>query len=122
MISQRRLTGNFTLSMIFFAKSPAKPVSPTYQITAMADPYCQSESLGMPGQFNGQPYLNAINRINQAGVAAGCPTGIHVVEPDLGELNAAIDNGYTFIAFGVDIRLLDLAARKGPLDFNQATV
>ena len=44
------------------------------------------------------------------------------MEPDLGALNAAIDNGYTFIALGVDIRLLDLAARKGPLNFNQATV
>jgi len=87
----------------------------------MIGPYDLSASLGIPGQFTNQSYLNAINRINEAGVAAGCPTGIHVVEPDLGELNAAIDNGYTFIAFGVDIRLLDLAARKGPLDFCEAT-
>ena len=42
------------------------------------------------------------------------------VEPELEALNAALDDGYTFIAFGVDIRLLDLAARKGPLDFNGA--
>ncbi len=40
----------------------------------------------------------------------------------MSSMNAALDDGYTFIAFGVDIRLLDLAARKGPLNFNQATV
>jgi 2-dehydro-3-deoxyglucarate aldolase len=87
----------------------------------MIGPYDLSASLGIPGQFTNQSYLDAIKKINRAGVAAGCPTGIHVVEPELDALNAALDNEYIFIAFGVDIRLLDRAARKGPILFDKAT-
>ncbi len=121
MISQRRLTGNFTLSMIFFAKSPAKPVSPKYQITTMADPYCQSEPLGLPGQFNGQHDLNAVNRLNQAGVAAGYQTRIYEMESKLGGLSAALDNGYTFFESEVDSKPLDGAStRQRSLAFDEA--
>ena len=87
----------------------------------MIGPYDLSASLGRPGQFNDQSYLNAINRINQAGVAAGCPTGIHVVEPELEALNAALDDGYTFFESEVDSKPLDGAAtRQRSLAFDEA--
>ena len=44
---------------------------------------------------------------------------MHIVEPDLEALDAALETGYTFIAFGVDMRMLDLAARRGPTQFQR---
>ena len=85
----------------------------------MIGPYDLSASLGVPGEFNHPLYLDAIRHINEAGVAAGCPTGMHIVEPDLEALDAALESGYTFIAFGVDMRMLDLAARRGPAQFQR---
>ena len=38
--------------------------------------------------------------------------GYHIVEPDTEQLNARIDQGYNFIAFSVDFRMLDVMARQ----------
>ena len=41
------------------------------------------------------------------------PGGIHIVEPDAQELQLKINEGNKFIAYSVDIRMLDTAARNG---------
>ena len=41
---------------------------------------------------------------------------IHIVEPDLDKMNDIITQGYTFIAYSVDIRMLDLSARNGVMN------
>ena len=43
-------------------------------------------------------------------------SGLHVVEPDVSKLNETIKAGYKFIAYSVDIRMLDVSAR---IDFNK---
>jgi 2-dehydro-3-deoxyglucarate aldolase len=41
---------------------------------------------------------------------------MHVVEPDVRQLRQAIKEGQRFIAYSVDIRMIDLACREG-LDY-----
>jgi len=51
--------------------------------------------------------------ILQAGLKAGCPAGLHIIEPDTERLRQVISEGYRFIAYSVDIRMLDVTARVG---------
>jgi 2-keto-3-deoxy-L-rhamnonate aldolase RhmA len=76
-------------------------------------PYDLSASMGIPGEFDNPLFTETIQNIKNIGKRLGCPTGIHIVEPELDSLSKAILDGYNFIAYGVDIRMLDLAARKG---------
>ena len=74
-------------------------------------PYDLSASLGVPGEFDNPQVIDAIERICTGGKAAGKPGGIHVVEPDLNLLKKYIDDGFTFIGYGMDIRFLDAICR-----------
>lgn len=76
-------------------------------------PYDLSCSMGIPGEFDHPRFLDALHQILQAGIAANCPAGFHIVEPDPPRLRDMISEGYRFIAYGVDIRMLDEAARLG---------
>jgi 2-dehydro-3-deoxyglucarate aldolase len=76
-------------------------------------PYDLSCSMGIPGQFDHPDFVAALARILDAGCRLGVPSGLHIVEPDSERLAAAIDRGYRFIAYGVDIRLLDVGVRQG---------
>jgi 2-dehydro-3-deoxyglucarate aldolase len=76
-------------------------------------PYDLSCSMGIPGEFDHPRFLGALHQILQAGIAANCPAGFHIVEPDPIRLRDMISEGYRFIAYGVDIRMLDVAARLG---------
>ena len=75
-------------------------------------PYDLSCSLGIPGQFDRDEFQSALRFILETGKRIGCPAGIHIVEPDLQRLEEAIRTGYTFIAYSVDMRILDVSARK----------
>lgn len=76
-------------------------------------PYDLSCSMGMPGDFDRPEFVAAMQRILKAGLKAGCPAGLHIVEPDHVRLRQVIDEGYRFIAYSVDIRMLDVSARAG---------
>ena len=76
-------------------------------------PYDLSCSMGMPGEFERPEFTAAMQRILDAGLKAGCPAGLHIVEPDTDRLRQAIGEGYRFIAYSVDIRMLDVSARAG---------
>jgi 2-dehydro-3-deoxyglucarate aldolase len=76
-------------------------------------PYDLSCSLGIPGQFEQAEFINALTHIRETGKRLGCPAGLHIVEPDTERLEQTIREGYTFIAYGVDIRMLDVSARRG---------
>ena len=41
------------------------------------------------------------------------PGGLHIVEPDITKLKESISMGHSFIAYSVDFRMLDEAARNG---------
>ncbi len=76
-------------------------------------PYDLSCSMGMPGDFDRPEFVAVMRRILQAGLKAGCPAGVHIVEPDPVRLRQVIAEGYRFIAYSVDIRMLDVSARVG---------
>jgi 2-dehydro-3-deoxyglucarate aldolase len=76
-------------------------------------PYDLSCSMGMPGEFERPEFISAVQRILKAGLKAQCPAGIHIVEPDPVRLCQVFEEGYRFIAYSVDIRMLDVSARVG---------
>jgi 2-keto-3-deoxy-L-rhamnonate aldolase RhmA len=76
-------------------------------------PYDLSGSLGIPGQFEDPLMLEAMERIRIGGANSKKAPGIHVVEPDLAELRRRLDQGYRFVAYSLDIRMLDRACRTG---------
>ena len=70
-------------------------------------PYDLSASLGCPGEFKNPNYLKAVKKITNTAKKYKCSSGIHIVEPDIQELKKAINNNFNFIAFSVDIRIID---------------
>ncbi len=76
-------------------------------------PYDLSCSMGFPGEFKRRDFLAAMKHILSTGQRLGCPPGLHIVEPKPVLLSQAINDGYRFIAYSVDIRMLDVAARAG---------
>ena len=79
----------------------------------MIGPYDLSCSLEIPGRFDNEIFVSTLLKINSIGKKLGIPSGIHVVEPSIEELKKSIDLGYKFIAYSVDIRMLDVQARLG---------
>ena len=74
-------------------------------------PYDLSASMGIPGDFANEKMSAALDRIKIAAKDYQVSSGIHIVEPDLGELKRRISEGYKFIAYGVDMRMLDITCR-----------
>ena len=75
-------------------------------------PYDLSGSMGRPGELDYPEVQSAIERVKAAGKRLGKPGGIHVVEPDLEQLRRNIDAGFSFIGYGLDIRILDTVCRS----------
>jgi 2-keto-3-deoxy-L-rhamnonate aldolase RhmA len=75
-------------------------------------PYDLSCSMGIPGQFENKDFLEKMEYILKIGKANRFPTGVHIVEPDIKLLKKSIDDGYNFIAYSVDIRMLDVSSRS----------
>jgi 2-dehydro-3-deoxyglucarate aldolase len=78
----------------------------------MIGPYDLSSSLGVPGDFEDPRVVEAIKHIREAGVRAGKPGGIHVVDPDLKAIEQRISEGFSFIGYGMDVRILDAISRE----------
>lgn len=76
-------------------------------------PYDLSCSMGMPGEFERPEFKEAMSQILSTGLRMRCPAGLHIVEPDQSRLRQVIAEGYRFIAYSVDMRMLDIAARAG---------
>ena len=74
-------------------------------------PYDLSGSLGIPGQFEEPKFIDAMQTIRAVSEDLGVPGGVHIVEPDLIQLSQRIKEGNTFIAYGVDTRIIDTACR-----------
>jgi len=76
-------------------------------------PYDLSGSLGVPGQFDHPSMKKSMERIRIVGLASGKAFGIHIIEPNVKELRQRVDEGYNFLAYSLDIRMLDRACRSG---------
>jgi len=71
-----------------------------------------SGSMGIPRQFERKEYKDAVNKIKRAGQVHGIISGIHVVEPDIEEFDMVIKDGFKFVAYSLDTRVLDVGFRK----------
>ena len=76
-------------------------------------PYDLSGSLGIPGQFEHPLFIDAMAQIRRVATTIDMPGGLHVVEPSTDQLKKSIEDGYVFIAYSLDIRMLDTACRHG---------
>ena len=76
-------------------------------------PYDLSASMGIPGQFENKDFLLAMERIKTVATECNMSGGIHIIDPDTDQLKLRLDEGYRFIAYSLDIRMIDVACRKG---------
>jgi len=76
-------------------------------------PYDLSCSMGIPGEFDSPKFKKIMESIISISNDVNAVSGLHVVEPDLVKLDRAIKVGHKFIAYSVDIRMLDVTARAG---------
>jgi 2-dehydro-3-deoxyglucarate aldolase len=69
-------------------------------------PYDLSASLGDPGNFKSDKFLEAEAKVLHAAQAYSLQKGFHLVEPIITELKNIEERGYNKIAFSVDIRMI----------------
>jgi len=74
-------------------------------------PYDLSGSLGVPGQFEHPDFLKAMARVKEVASQMKMAGGIHIIEPEVGQLKQRIDEGYRFIAYSLDTRMLEVSCR-----------
>ena len=74
-------------------------------------PYDLSASVGARGDFSAPAFLDAVAAVRDACNEAGKVAGIHQVEPDASELQARMDEGFGFIAYGTDMIAMRAALR-----------
>ena len=65
-------------------------------------PYDLSASLGSVGNFESHDFRLAVERVKGVCMQVGRPLGVHVVENDLAELRAKVQEGFTFVPFSID--------------------
>jgi 2-dehydro-3-deoxyglucarate aldolase len=73
-------------------------------------PYDLSASLGRTGDLTHPDVLGAIEAIRSACQRSAKPVGTHIVSPNTDILQMRINEGYQFIAYGVDTVFLREAA------------
>lgn len=76
-------------------------------------PYDLSGSMGIPGQFEHPDFLAAMKKIRKISSEMNMTGGIHVIEPEPSQLKKRIEEGYRFIAYSLDVRMLDVTCRNG---------
>ncbi len=74
-------------------------------------PYDLSGSMGRPGELDHPDVQAAIAQVLQAGLRHRKAGGIHVIEPDHAQLQHRIQEGFTFLGYSLDIRMLDSLCR-----------
>lgn len=76
-------------------------------------PYDLSASLGHPGDFNHPSVVDALTRVRDAAKQHGIVYGMHVVSSNAALVTQAIEQGYRFIAYGVDFLFISESATQG---------
>lgn len=74
-------------------------------------PYDLSGSMGVPGDFTHPRFLDAMSKISGIADKMKAVGGVHIIEPDIEQLNQRISEGFRFIAYSLDIRMLDCSCR-----------
>lgn len=71
-----------------------------------------SGSMGIPRQLARKEYKDAVERVKEAGLVHGITSGLHVVEPNIQEFDSVIKDGFKFVAYSLDTRVLDVGFRE----------
>jgi 2-keto-3-deoxy-L-rhamnonate aldolase RhmA len=79
----------------------------------MIGPYDLSSDLGSAGEFESEEFMAAVHEVSEAAHEAGVATGFHLVEPDTKRLERYSADGYRFLVYSVDMRIIDVGARQG---------
>ncbi|MBI9081721.1 MAG: 2,4-dihydroxyhept-2-ene-1,7-dioic acid aldolase [Pseudodesulfovibrio sp.] len=74
-------------------------------------PYDLSASLHIPGEFDNPLMKEYLGRIESICKEKGGVLGTHVVEPDEDLARKSIERGYRFLAYTLDIRVLETCLR-----------
>jgi 2-dehydro-3-deoxyglucarate aldolase len=69
-------------------------------------PYDLSASLGVPGKFNSQIYKKYESIIKNFMKNKKMIKGVHVIEPDLNEIKKKKNDGFNFIAYSLDFKMI----------------
>jgi 2-dehydro-3-deoxyglucarate aldolase len=76
-------------------------------------PYDLSASMGIPGEFTNSKFVSAMNEIQKIADEMKALGGVHIIEPDPDQLKKKVSEGNKFIAYSLDIRMLDHSSRVG---------
>lgn len=76
-------------------------------------PYDLSGSMGYPGEFERDDVKVAVQKVLDRCKAKNIPSGFHVVDTDPQKLQVKIDQGCTFLAYGIDYFFMRDAAMNG---------
>ena len=89
-----------------------KPYRHTRNRWPLIGPYDMSASLGLIGRLDHPEIKAALKKVIDAAHRAGIGCGLHVVHPNKHTIKEAFNDGYTFLALGVDMIFLGEAARE----------
>ena len=76
-------------------------------------PYDLSGSMGYPGEFEREDVKKAVQKVLDRCKEYNMPSGFHVVDTEPDKLNEKIDQGCTFLAYGIDYFFMRDAAMNG---------
>ena len=76
-------------------------------------PYDLSGSMGYPGEFEREDVKEAVQKVLDRCKEYNMPSGFHVVDTEPDKLNEKIDQGCTFLAYGIDYFFMRDAAMNG---------
>jgi len=76
-------------------------------------PYDLSGSMGYPGEFERDDVKEAVQKVLNVCKKSDMPSGFHVVDTEPEKLNQKIEQGCTFLAYGIDYFFMRDAAING---------
>ncbi|HIP12814.1 MAG TPA: 2,4-dihydroxyhept-2-ene-1,7-dioic acid aldolase [Arcobacter sp.] len=76
-------------------------------------PYDLSGSMGYPGEFEREDVKEAVQKVLERCKENNVPSGFHVVDTEPEKLNLKIEQGCTFLAYGIDYFFMRDAAMAG---------
>jgi 2-keto-3-deoxy-L-rhamnonate aldolase RhmA len=83
-------------------------------------PYDLSASLGVPGNFKHPKMLEALEQVSELRSRSRTVAGVHVVHPSPNDAISRIQEGYRFIAYGIDFLLLLDGMKRGVQDIKSS--
>ena len=78
----------------------------------MIGPYDLSASMNLTAQFDHPDFLAALKTIEEKALIHKVARGYHVVAPDENLVKQRIEEGYTFIAYGIDSLFLQQSGKR----------